>query len=460
MTEKIQNNTYKNPLHFSPSELGKKYGLDINDDSFCILPFMHMSTTTNGEYRLCCRSQPISQINYQQMHSLFPNQFPEDKKNTTSIKETFLSERYNNVRKQMIQGIKHKRCNACWKLEENNVVSLRKSMNLERLEKYIHLVKKFVDTGNLDWNVPVLEFKLSNICNLRCRMCSPKDSTPWIDDWKEVRHLYPEGAQVYYDNIIKANNLENKKILNLFSNDKIFVDDIMENLGNMHELEFAGGEPLLDPLHFEIISKIKNPENVILKYSTNLTNLEFKKGRNILDIWKQYKGIKLTISIDGYERLNKIIRKNSDWNILRENIKLCKKELGNKLLSVRGTTTISAMNVEYLLETMKAITEDLKISWHTSRLTMPAFLHANVLDKYHLQRVKRKYIDYLHNLNNNYDFYIQNNYSDIMFNSCIRHLKDSIAWIEHCITNNKEQEYNAKYKEFYKIMYNLDKKVS
>ena len=456
MIQEHKNNRPLDPQEFFPSEVGKKYGIDINNDSFCILPFMHMSTTTNGEYRLCCRSRPISQINYQQMHNLFPKQFPEDNENTAYPKDTFLSQRYNEARKEMIEGVKNPRCDACWKLEEKNVISLRKSMNLERLEKYIHLVEKFVKTGNLDWNVPVLELKLSNICNLRCRMCSPKDSTPWIDDWKEVKHLYTRGDKVYYENIIQANNLENRKILDLFSKNKIFVDDIIENLDNVHELEFAGGEPLLDPLHFEIISKIKNPENVILKYSTNLTHLEFKKGRNVLDVWKKYKGIKLTISIDGDERLNSIIRKNSDWNVLRENINLCKNSLKDKLLSIRGTTTISAMNVGHLLETMDAITKDLKISWHTSRLTKPEFLHANVLNKEELKRIQRVLEHQLNILNKNYNIYLNLGYTFLIYNSCRRHLKDSIAWIEHCVLNNKEEKHYTKYLEFVQIMNNKD----
>ena len=59
-----ENNSLKTILkNFKPSTALKKHGLKPNDNTFCIMPFIHSSTTTNGEFRLCCRSNKIWSVN-------------------------------------------------------------------------------------------------------------------------------------------------------------------------------------------------------------------------------------------------------------------------------------------------------------------------------------------------------------------------------------------------------------
>lgn len=449
---------YIHPSEFSPSQIFSDMGIQVNDKTFCIMPFIHMSTMPNGEYRLCCRSQRVGEVN----HSEYVKQFGIDDTvpditNETTPKKIFQGELYNTIRQELISGVRHHRCSACWNLEDRGIVSLRQSQNVERVQRYATRVKEFVETGTMPWNVPILELKLSNICNLRCRMCFPKDSTPWVSTWEHIKHIHSDGDRKYHERVFELNNLKNKPILNLFDSNPEVVDDLLENLANIEELEFAGGEPLLDPLHFKIINSIKHPEKVILKYSTNLTNLEFKSGRNILDIWKKFKGIRLTISIDGPEHLNNVIRKNSNWSDIKRNINLCKEHLGDKLLTIRATTTISAMNVKHLEETMDAVTGELGILWHTSRLTYPNFLSASVVHVDDLLTAK-------HRLERRVMLYKkQNSLSGITrdrvdYNQAlIRHLTDSINWINHCIKNNQHDQLNNKYIEFTSILDELDK---
>lgn len=400
---------------------------------------MHMSTTTNGEYRLCCRSKKVGDY-------------------TAPPKDVWKSTEYNEVRNNLLTGVRDERCNACWKLEDKGIVSLRQSQNFSRVNEYKDLVKSWQETGQVDWNVPVIELKLSNICNLRCRMCWPKDSTPWIKDWDKVKDIHDDGTQDYIERIMTKHNLRKKPVLNLFADNQAFVDQLIDNLPNVTELEFAGGEPLLDPLHFRIIDEIPNPENVVLKYSTNLTDLEFKNGRNILDIWKRFKGVRLTISIDGYEELNNKIRYGTDWSKVRQNIRDVKDALGDKLLTIRATTTISAMNAEHLIETMRAVVHDLGIAWHTSRLTSPEFLHANVIHPTELrEQIKRltserdnyqKLLDDFESYEKYLINYHMKEHDLRLMNALVRHLTDSIKWLEMCIDDNKHDVYYAKYKEY------------
>ena len=43
---------------FYENAVGKLKGLPVSKDTFCPLPFSHISTMPHGEIKLCCRAQP------------------------------------------------------------------------------------------------------------------------------------------------------------------------------------------------------------------------------------------------------------------------------------------------------------------------------------------------------------------------------------------------------------------
>ena len=411
----------KHLRNYKPSELFKeKYGFTVDDKTFCIMPFIHTSTTTNGDFRLCCRSTRLWDIQ------------------NIPLRDLWNHRKYKTVRSNLTEGVRDSHCNACWKMEDKGITSLRQSQNYERTETYAHLVDTWHRTEVLPWNIPIVEFKLSNLCNLKCRMCWPKDSTPWLQDWDDVKHIYEDSEQDYINGIINDNNLRKKPVLNLFETHDKFVRDLYEIIDGIKEFEFAGGEPLMDPLHYNMLDRIKDPSDVILKYSTNLTDLEAKKGRNVLDLWKKFKAIRLTISIDGFDELNAYIRHGSVWADIKNNIKETKEVLGDKLDYIKASTCITALNVEYLVETMDAIEQDFGVMWHTSRLQWPAFLHANVLPVERLEAAKAKLVARAEIMEERNIFEINNK----------RHVLDAINWINECITSNKHDVNFEKFKEF------------
>jgi hypothetical protein len=410
---------YKPSQHFK-----EKFGFTVDDNTFCIMPFIHISTTTNGEFRLCCRSKKIWNIE------------------NIGVKDLWNHSKYKTVRNNLTEGVRDTHCQACWKMEDKGITSLRQSQNFERVEEYGDLVAHWHKTWLTKWDIPIVEFKLSNLCNLKCRMCWPKDSTPWMQDWRAVEHLYEEGEKSYIDEIIDKNNLTKKPIMNLFESNEHFVKDIEELLPTIKEFEFAGGEPLMDPLHFRFLEKIEDPSDVILKYSTNLTDLESKKGRNVIELWKKFKAVRLTISIDGHGELNSYIRQGAVWSDIVRNVHLVKQELGEKLDYIKASTTISALNIEHLVETMEAITGEMNIMWHTSRLQWPSFLHANVIPVDRLLAAKEKILFKLSSMTEDNIEEMNNR----------RHLSDAAYWIDECVQDNRHEEMYSKFTEFNSIL--------
>ena len=72
----------------------------LNSETFCLLPFIHMATKTDGDMKLCCRSWPVGNIN------------------ETTMKELWNSDKYKEVRRMMLNGERPKECDACWRQED------------------------------------------------------------------------------------------------------------------------------------------------------------------------------------------------------------------------------------------------------------------------------------------------------------------------------------------------------
>ncbi len=420
-------------------QLSKKIDHNLNIDTFCIQPFMHLSTTPNGQIRLCCRSQKIA-----------------DAADTT-FKDVWYSDRMNEIRQHMITGNKQKlpECTNCWSMENKGIMSLRQGQNITRIDRYSKNVKDWINYSNkqaesFPFTIPVLELKPSNLCNFKCRMCWPKDSTPWMADWDSVKEFYPEGDRGPVENDIKRFNMTKSPLINLFEQQKNFIDEFKELAPSLDEVEFAGGEPLLDPLVFKTLKILGEQdnvktENIILKYSTNLSKLNFSKKMDIIELWKKFKSIKLTISIDGDPERNKYIRHGADSWLLKENLAIARKELGSKL-EVKATTTVQALNTPYLAETGQWIVNELNCNWHTSRLQWPKHLHSNVLPvnilEDSIKKIKKVNVNLL---KDTMDSEIEKYRLETQFNNVVH-------WLTSCMNDNKHKKYYNDFVNFNKVL--------
>lgn len=408
---------------------------DVDTSTFCPLPFVHVSTMPHGEVKLCCRGQkPAGGKN------------PFVNRNNFDLKEYWNSDYMNEVRDSLIAGEKINQCKNCWKMEDNNIVSLRQNRitDLMELESTQQNIQQYMSTGAIDFRIPIIELKLSNVCNFKCRMCWPKDSSKWLQDWDAVKQFYDDDNQQYIQDIIDDNDMQKRRVMNLFERDENFVAQLVEVMQGVEEIEFAGGEPLMDPIHYRVLESIPNPEQVTLKYSTNLSIMKLGK-KDVLEIWKRFKSIKLTISIDGHRELNARIRRGADWDLLKANIESCK-QLPN-IDVIKGTTCISAMNARELGDTARAIVLELGIHWHTSRVQWPDFLHANVLStkdlEYGIQNIERFA-------------------NDIAFRNMPRkkmlmtHLNGAANWLQNCINDNTFEKNNERFINFMETIDNLE----
>jgi MoaA/NifB/PqqE/SkfB family radical SAM enzyme len=148
------------------------------------------------------------------------------------------------------------------------------------------------------------DLKLSNVCNLKCRMCGPQTSSLILKENKKFRRGYFPDEKYWLSN----------KILST-ENEKIFFD----NLHRVIELEFTGGEPFFSKENKDLITKIGNSEhskNIKILITTN--GMIYDKAR--LDILKKFKRVSFTISVDDIGPRLEYARKGAKWNLIQENI--------------------------------------------------------------------------------------------------------------------------------------------
>jgi len=347
--------------------------------TFCLLPFMHMATKTDGDLKLCCRSWPIGNVK------------------NASMKELWNSDVYKDIRRQMLNGERPEQCHACWRHEDIGVRSMRERYNKTRTKRYLKVLDNMQDDYSMPFRLPIIEAKLSNFCNLKCRMCHPLDSTSWSKDWKVVEHLMKDANESTYQKV-KEYDLTTKPYISAFDDNENFWKEFKELAPFLDRIEFAGGEPLIDPIHYKILHILKPyGENIEIKYSTNLTKLNYKKD-NIDDLWNHFKEIHINISIDGIYEIYDYIRQLGNYTEVKQNIIKIGKHPKIKFLG--AACTLQVYNCFNIPEIFDEFTEELNIEVHTHRVNYPKFLDSRVIPTELRQQIINQLEQYLEDIKN------------------------------------------------------------
>ena len=273
---------------------------------FCSAPWINISTDVNGSIRPCCRyAQPGNQKKYK---------MPYMKDGTLDV--LYNGQEMKNLRKAFLNGEEPEECNWCWREESAGIKSFRMKYN-----------SKFkLDYSNDNPMPQTLEMKLSNVCNLKCRMCSPVASSSIA---KEMKVFNPYHVS--------------NKILST-DNESIFFEKILPGVSF---IELTGGEPFYSEENrklIELISDTKYCENIWLYITTNGMFHEPK----ILEKMKKYKKVTIAFSVDDVGQRLEYARSNSNWETIKKNIFYVRDMFSNFKIFIHRT--VNNFNVYYLDE--------------------------------------------------------------------------------------------------------------
>lgn len=206
-------------------------------------------------------------------------------------------------------------------------------------------------------------------------MCHPMDSTSW-NDWHAVEEFYIKENN-YMVQAIKDLNLIQKPYLDKFCDNSQWWDSFEKLLPYFRRVEFAGGEPLMDPQHYKILDMLSiYGDRIEIKYATNLTMLG-KNNRTVYDYWHKFRSIAVNVSIDGIFDSYEYIRTNAKYNILIDNIK--KIQLIPNVSRIVGSVAVQVSNVLVLDQMIEYFLNELGVVFYTNIVKYPNVLSIQVL---------------------------------------------------------------------------------
>ena len=326
-------------------------------------PFTGLATREDGAIKVCCRSAPIGYIQNE------------------TLEEVWNGDAMREVRKQVLNNERPEVCKPCFDLEDQGVQSLRQRhiagvIPEARVNLYPDALDALEEDYTMPFEFPTMEIKLNNLCNLKCRMCNPLDSTSW-KDWDQVTEFYKKEDNILIP-IVESLVTKPGQYIGPFDNSDNWWSSFEKLLPFFRRVEFAGGEPLMDPYHYKILDKLAEyGDNIELKYATNGTTLGIKGGRTIHDYWPKFKSIAVNVSIDGVYDTYEYIRGNGKFSVIEENIEVFKSF--PNVSRVVGAFTVQSNNIMQIDKVIDYFINELGIVFYSHRVNYPMSLSAQVL---------------------------------------------------------------------------------
>lgn len=329
-----------------------------NNNSFCVLPWIHLATHPVGIVTPCCITDMKDGV------STAKKQNRELLLNKDSFEEITNSELFNSVRLKMVNGEFPDICRSCYLYDKNNIVSRRVESN----KNYSHLIDQCFNNTNHDGSINkidyrYIELRLGTVCNLKCVTCNPFSSNRWNEDISAFKNTEFE------------NNYLKNEIKNEWYRDSSFYDDLLLRCENLEEVWINGGEPTLIKEHSYFLEKLiesGKSEEVKLHYSINMTKIP----DSFINLWIKFKKTKLQLSIDDLGIRNNYIRYGSDWEVIKKN--LDKISLYKKDFEIEICQTVSALNVRNINEFKKFANSYGLVTAHNF-VHNPEFMHVSII---------------------------------------------------------------------------------
>lgn len=280
------------------------------NDAFCLSPWNQIHVTPIGVVKPCCVFDGgLQNENYKTIR------ITDDK-----VENIWNGKAFKDLRLKMLKGEKIPECKKCYE-EEKVSNSSDRIRYLTLNSSVIEAIMKSLHDGQVD-NLPsILNLKIGNKCNLKCRMCQPLDSAMIDAEFSLLSKLDPRFRSFDNANAFDYNYNETPiEIAGNWISEPIAKENMFKLLANTEHMSLAGGEvaftqEAIDLLKFCVDENIA--KNINITASSNLTRLD----EELLNLMAHFKCFRVVASIDGIENTAEYIRYPSKWNIIKKNLK-------------------------------------------------------------------------------------------------------------------------------------------
>ena len=347
--------------------------------TLCLAPWTHTYLSPQTERRMCCASREPAQ-NFKQYIDTTDGT---GKYIPITLDEHWNGEHMKSVRRRMMSGETLPECEVCNDKLLNTSV-YRSYFNQLFGHKYNEAMEKTQPNGSTDIKPVSWDYRFSNLCNFKCRMCGDMLSSSWESEQRQ-------------HNMINWSDPKNnwmqpdiKKQIKQFQDNEVeaeFSQAVEEH--RVEEVYWVGGEPLMYEQHWRYMKRIielGDGPNVYARYNTNLSRINYKGINLYSDILNRLRDWQICASIDGTGPIGEYIRTGLDYNEWLENFRQ-----GTKIVSHRRqmridfTLTLPGMfeviNIQRLAEEEKVdILAKVIFSFSPDIVMSPLSLPRNLLD--------------------------------------------------------------------------------
>lgn len=269
-------------------------------------PWVHTYLSPQTERRMCCASREPAQ-NFQQ--------YIDTKSGTGKYIPITLEQHWNNdhmrsVRQRMLAGQQLPECEVCNNKLLNTSV-YRDYFNSLFGHKWQQVMEQTTADGTTSMKPVSWDYRFSNLCNFKCRMCGDMLSSSWEAEQRQ-------------HNMIQWDNPQNHWMKpDVRSTIAEFQDSVVEQEfaqaveeHRVEEIYWVGGEPLMYDQHWKYMQRIielGDGPNVYARYNTNLSRTSLRNVNLFTNILSHLRDWQVCASLDGTGAIGEYIRTGLDY---------------------------------------------------------------------------------------------------------------------------------------------------
>lgn len=283
-------------------------------ENLCMAAWTHTYLSPQTERRMCCASREPAQ-NFEQ--------YIDTSSGTGAYLPITLDEHWNSdhmkdVRRRMMAGETLSECEVCNNKLLNTDV-YRSYFNSLFGHKYTEAMASTRPDGYTTMQPVSWDYRFSNLCNFKCRMCGDMLSSAW------------EAEERVY-NMIDWTNSKNawlqpeiRKQIHEFQDSQVeqeFHDAVEEH--RIEEVYWVGGEPLMYEQHWRYMTRIielGDGPRVYARYNSNLSRIDNNHINLFRDILANLRDWQMCASLDGTGAIGEYIRTGLKYNEWLDNFK-------------------------------------------------------------------------------------------------------------------------------------------
>jgi len=258
-----------------------------------------------------------------------------------TLDEHWNSDHMRSVRKRMMAGETLPECEVCNDRLLNTSV-YRSYFNQLFEHKYNEAMENTAEDGSTTMLPVSWDYRFSNLCNFKCRMCGDMLSSAW--ETEQRQHGMIDWANPK-NNWMRP---EIKKDIEGFQQRQIeweFEKAVEEH--RVEEVYWVGGEPLMYEQHWRYMTRIielGDGHNVYARYNTNLSRVDYKGINLYRDILSRIRDWQICASLDGTEQIGEYIRTGLSYPRWLENFsKAVEIRRNNRQVRIDFTLTLPGM---------------------------------------------------------------------------------------------------------------------